>query len=93
MPRRTNASPVTVSASEFKATCLELMDKVASTGRDLVITKRGHPVVRVSAITDAVQSPFGFMVGSIVRHGDIVDADSDEWSLSDTDPLNEKRRR
>lgn len=38
----------TVKASEFKALCLALMDEVAATGRPLVVTKRGKPVVRVT---------------------------------------------
>jgi prevent-host-death family protein len=39
----------TVSASEFKARCLAMLDEVASTGEDIVVTKRGHAVARVSA--------------------------------------------
>ena len=82
-----------VSASEFKATCLELMDQIARTGRDVVVTKRGVPVVRVSAASAHVESPWGFLRGTIVRHGDIVSALSDEWTSSPTDPLSERLRR
>lgn len=42
-----------VKASEFKASCLALMDEVASTGRALVVTKRGKPVVRVTPVGEA----------------------------------------
>lgn len=93
MPRRTSNPAATVSASEFKATCLELMDEVARSGRDLVVTKRGRPVVRVSAVEDQRASPWGFMAGTVVRHGDIVSARPDEWEQSDTDPLRAKGRR
>ncbi len=34
----------TIKASEFKATCLQLMDEVAKTGESVVITKNGKPV-------------------------------------------------
>jgi len=44
--------PRTVKASEFKATCLALMDEVAGTGRPLVITKRGKPIVRVVPVAE-----------------------------------------
>ncbi len=40
-----NAS--TVSAGDFKARCLKLMDEVALTRRPLLITKHGRPVARV----------------------------------------------
>ena len=36
-----------ITATEFKARCLRLLDEVAGTGETLVVTKRGRPVVRV----------------------------------------------
>jgi prevent-host-death family protein len=39
----------TVSASEFKAKCLGILDEVAATGEEIVITKHGRAVARVSA--------------------------------------------
>lgn len=39
----------TISATEFKAKCLQLIDTVQSTGEELVISKRGRPVARVIA--------------------------------------------
>lgn len=39
----------TISATEFKAKCLHLLDEVQRTGQDLVISKRGKPVARVVA--------------------------------------------
>jgi prevent-host-death family protein len=40
----------TISASEFKAKCLALLDEVAEQRRPLVVTKRGRPVARVVPI-------------------------------------------
>lgn len=40
---------ITITATEFKAKCLQLLDQVQQTGEDLVITKRGRPVARVVA--------------------------------------------
>jgi len=55
-----------VSATEFKAKCLGLLDEVAS-GTSLVITKRGKPVG---------------MAGTAEEAGDIVHFDSSEmWEL------------
>ena len=37
----------TIKASEFKAKCLKLMDEVADSGTEIVITKNGRPVSRL----------------------------------------------
>jgi prevent-host-death family protein len=39
----------TVSASQFKAQCLAMLDDVAATGEEIVVTKRGRAVARVVA--------------------------------------------
>jgi prevent-host-death family protein len=36
-----------ITATQFKAHCLRLLDEVAQTGEGLVITKHGHPVARL----------------------------------------------
>jgi prevent-host-death family protein len=36
-----------ISATQFKARCLRLLDEVAESGETLVITKHGRPVARV----------------------------------------------
>jgi antitoxin (DNA-binding transcriptional repressor) of toxin-antitoxin stability system len=38
---------VPISASQFKARCLRLIDQIAATGEVLVITKNGQPVVEL----------------------------------------------
>jgi prevent-host-death family protein len=40
---------MTVSASEFKAKCLEIIDKVHRTGESVTITKRGKIVAKLVA--------------------------------------------
>ena len=42
-----------IGASRFKAECLGLLDEVAATGQELVITKHGRPVARVVPVEDA----------------------------------------
>lgn len=52
------AKPPTVheiSASEFKARCLGLLDEVAETKVPLVVTKRGRPVAKLVPLGE--QSP------------------------------------
>jgi prevent-host-death family protein len=42
----------TVSASRFKAQCLAMLDEVAATGEEIVVTKRGRAVARVLAASE-----------------------------------------
>jgi prevent-host-death family protein len=36
-----------ITATEFRARCLEILDRVEESGEEVVITKRGRPVARV----------------------------------------------
>lgn len=42
--------PKEITASQFKARCLRLLDEVAETGQTLIVTKHGKPVVRVEPL-------------------------------------------
>lgn len=46
----------TITASEFRAKCLGLFDRVAETGETIVVTKRGKPVVHVVPILSRFES-------------------------------------
>lgn len=41
----------TIVAGEFKAKCLALMDEVARTGEEIIITKRGKPIARLEPVS------------------------------------------
>jgi prevent-host-death family protein len=71
--------PTTISAGDFKARCLKLMDEVALTRRPLVITKYGKAVARIVPM-EPVASVFGGMSGTGEVTGDIVNSDGDEWN-------------
>ena len=47
-----------VSASQFRAQCLALLDEVAETGEAVVVAKRGRPVAKVVPL-DAPRSLIG----------------------------------
>ena len=51
--------PRTIKASEFKAKCLKLMDEVAESGEEIVITKNGRPVSRLTPYREKPESLFG----------------------------------
>ena len=62
----------TIKASEFKAKCLKLMDEVAETGEEIVITKNGRPVSRLAPYRERPKTLFGADKGKIKILGDIV---------------------
>jgi prevent-host-death family protein len=66
----------TISAAEFKAKCLQLMDEVNTSNLTLVVTKRGRPVVQLTAPIEAPSKPFRSIFG---RTPDIKVPTHDEW--------------
>jgi len=70
----------TISASQFKARCLGLMDQVAASGEVLVITKNGQPVAELHPCGLARRSnPFGIHPG-VEIHGDLLAPIDCPWS-------------
>ena len=70
-PRR-SPCPTSISAAEFKAKCLDLMDTVSETGASIVVTKRGRPVAMLAPVRPSRNSLRGIMRGRIRITGDIV---------------------
>lgn len=76
-----------ISAGEFKAKCLKLMDEVARTHEPVVITKRGKAIARMVAVEPEQPSPlFGYMAGTAVIQGDIVGPLEVEWEAENGRP-------
>ena len=69
----------TITASEFKATCLKLMDEVAESGDEIVITKNGRPVSKLVPYRETPGLWFGRNRGRIQIKGDIVSPMPPEW--------------
>jgi prevent-host-death family protein len=70
----------TISATEFKAQCLAIMDEVMRTGDEFLITKHGRVVARLVAPEGAIPSAHGWMRGTVSFVGDPTEPD-DVWSL------------
>ncbi len=71
-----STKPRTLGAGEFKARCLRLLDEVATSGRAIVITKRGRPVAQVVPIVASTRAP---LAGLIVRQGDLIGPVDETW--------------
>lgn len=74
----TMATKETIPAGRFKAQCLALLDRVARTGDEVIITKRGKPVAKVVPIRPADQPS---LVGSVKTLDDIVGPILETWDL------------
>lgn len=69
-----------IAAGEFKAKCLKLMDEVQKYHEDIIITKYGKPVAKLTAIEEETPSLlFGFMKDTVSVKGDIVEPLNEKW--------------
>lgn len=75
----------TMKASEFKAKCLALMDEIAESGEEIVITKRGRPVAKLAPCESRRGAPWGRYrhMGRIL--GDVIEPVDVEWE-AESDP-------
>ena len=72
-----------VAAAEFKARCLELMDRVRETGGEYVITKHGTPVAKLVPVTASVRrSFFGSMKGTVLDYERPLDPLDDDYDVN-----------
>ena len=71
--------PRTIKASEFKAKCLKLMDEVAESGEEIIVTKNGKPVAKLSPLRQKPDVIFGIDRDTIQIHGDIVSPMQAGW--------------
>ena len=80
--KRRAAVPAEISAGDFKATCLELMDAVERTGSSVIVTKRGRAVARLAPVRARPRSAFGLLRGRIGVRGDIVAPIGVRWNAA-----------
>ena len=74
----------TISISEFKATCLQIIDQVKNTGVSIIVTKRGEPYALVTRAPapENNQSWIGRYRDQIKISGDILEpVDENEWDV------------
>ena len=62
-----------INASDFKARCLSILDRVRATGERVVILKRGEPVAELGPATASLTPyPQLELEGTVTVAGDIV---------------------
>jgi prevent-host-death family protein len=72
-------SVLTLPAGEFKATCLAVLDEVAESGREVIITKRGKPVARIGPVSIRVVMP---LAGSLIHEDDVISPIAVDWNAT-----------
>lgn len=71
----------TLSVSDFKATCLAVLERVRRTGRPVLVTKRGVPLAQVvPPSAEHLGTPWlGAMRGTARLAGDLVEPAGGDW--------------
>lgn len=84
-----------ISAAQFKAECLKLMDEVEKTRQPIIITKHGRPVAQLAPIPADTDSLFGYMKGTLRINDDVMAPLDIKWSAltGDEDHLYSSVRR
>lgn len=68
-----------ITATQFKARCLRLLDEVAETGEPLVITKHGKAVARLEPLQGAAD-----LIGSVttdLSDEELIYSTVGEWDI------------
>ncbi|MFN7934242.1 MAG: type II toxin-antitoxin system prevent-host-death family antitoxin [Bryobacteraceae bacterium] len=72
-----------ITATEFKAKCLALLDEVDQHGGTITVTKRGRPVAELKrSKRTAWKNPANSWAGKVTIVGDIVNLDTSHlWNV------------
>ena len=73
-----------IPAGKFKARCLAIMRQVQKYHEEVVITKFGKPIAKLSPIKPGPsRSVFGYMKGTVKITGDIVGPTGEKWEADE----------
>ena len=71
---------ITVSKSRFKAQALEFFREVERTGKPIIITDRGNPVLKLSPYAEDPRESIKVLRESVVRYNDPTrPVGADDW--------------
>ena len=76
-----------MGAADFKAHCLQVMERIRRTRQPVTITKRGVPVVKVLPADPPGRFALGALAGQMTTVGDIVSSplSDEEWKAMEED--------
>lgn len=71
-----------LTAARFKATCLQLMERVREEGVEYVVTKHGKPVAKLVPYQEPLKKPlFGSMKGTVLKYERPFDPIDGEYDI------------
>lgn len=71
-----------ISKSKFKAQALEIFRRVERSGKPVVITDHGQPVLVVRKYTEALPTPQQRLKNSVMRYDDPLEpVDDESWDV------------
>jgi len=69
-------------AAEFKARCLELMDRVRENGAEYIVTKHGRPVAKLVPYVESEPKPFvGALKGTVLKYDRPFEPVDTDWDV------------
>lgn len=73
--------PLEVSSSDLKNAWHEFLSRVARGRQEVVVTRYGHPIARLTPYEapEEGEGMFGCLAGSVTVHGDIVAPIDEAW--------------
>jgi prevent-host-death family protein len=77
----TKKEPLEVSASDLKNSWHEFLGRVSQERQEIVVTRYGRPVARLSPYEGPGDGGgiFGSLAGSVTVHGDLTGAVGEAW--------------
>jgi prevent-host-death family protein len=77
----TKDEPLEVSASDLKNSWHEFLERVSQARQEVVITRYGRPIARLSPYDGPGEGGgiFGSLAGSVTVHGDIIVPVGEVW--------------
>jgi prevent-host-death family protein len=74
---------IEVSASDLKNSWHEYLEQVSRGRQEVVVTRYGRPIARLSPVesTDENGGLFGWMSGTVTVHGDIIGPLDETWEV------------
>lgn len=72
-----------ISAAKFRSNCFKIIDEISQKQTEVIITKRGKAIVKLTAIKSEVQSDplLGVLDGAGETVGDLTKPFDEQWEL------------
>ena len=70
---------MTITVTDFKAKCLQILERVRATGEKVLITKHGKVIAELGPVAEKKHAAPGIAKGSLKVLGDIVEPYDAGW--------------